>query len=293
MIKKHAYLVLAHNNFYNLKKLLLMLDDERNDIYIHIDKKVKQFDFDGYRKLCNRATVQYTRRINVRWGHQSLVLAELELFDLAYKNGPYHYYHLISGADLPLKSQNYIHDFFLDKSECYLHQSPTTSKWDRQRMSIFHLVVRPRNGFEEKIRDWVNQIQLRLRIDRLRKCPMTIIKGWEWGSLPHTAVQILVSHRREISRFTKHTLCSDEVYKQTLISHYGGTLSENDQHLIRWDITNSNHPLTFQNEDFALLCCTPHLFARKFDERVDKQIIDMIFDHVMQQDKTDYKLAKE
>ena len=40
---KHAYLIIAHNNFYILKKLIALIDDERNDIYIHIDKKTKNF----------------------------------------------------------------------------------------------------------------------------------------------------------------------------------------------------------------------------------------------------------
>ena len=39
--KKHAYLIIAHNNWKQLSLLLSVLDDERNDIYIHIDKKSK------------------------------------------------------------------------------------------------------------------------------------------------------------------------------------------------------------------------------------------------------------
>ena len=40
-MKKHAYLIMAHNNPYILKKLLNLIDDKRNDIYLHIDKKSK------------------------------------------------------------------------------------------------------------------------------------------------------------------------------------------------------------------------------------------------------------
>lgn len=36
---KHAYCIIAHNNLEQLQRLLLLLDDPRNDIYIHIDKK--------------------------------------------------------------------------------------------------------------------------------------------------------------------------------------------------------------------------------------------------------------
>lgn len=38
---KHAYLIMAHHEFEVLGKLVQALDDERNDIYIHFDKKVK------------------------------------------------------------------------------------------------------------------------------------------------------------------------------------------------------------------------------------------------------------
>ncbi len=38
---KHAYLIMAHDNFEQLKILLDLIDDYRNDIYLHIDKKLK------------------------------------------------------------------------------------------------------------------------------------------------------------------------------------------------------------------------------------------------------------
>lgn len=41
MVMKHAYLIIAHSNLKQLQQLLLLLDDPRNDIYIHIDKKSK------------------------------------------------------------------------------------------------------------------------------------------------------------------------------------------------------------------------------------------------------------
>ena len=47
---KHAILIMAHNQFDILEKLLIMLDHERNDIYIHIDRKSGFFVAE--RKLC-------------------------------------------------------------------------------------------------------------------------------------------------------------------------------------------------------------------------------------------------
>ena len=40
---KHAYLIIAHNDFEILKKLVSLLDNEHNDIYIHFDAKVATF----------------------------------------------------------------------------------------------------------------------------------------------------------------------------------------------------------------------------------------------------------
>lgn len=36
---KHAFLIMAHNNLEILQTLVSMLDDERNDIFLHIDLK--------------------------------------------------------------------------------------------------------------------------------------------------------------------------------------------------------------------------------------------------------------
>ena len=35
---RHAYLIMAYNNPEQLIKLIKLLDDSRNDIFVHIDK---------------------------------------------------------------------------------------------------------------------------------------------------------------------------------------------------------------------------------------------------------------
>lgn len=110
---KHAFLIIAHNEYPILEVLLSMLDDERNDIYLHIDKravglyqKIKGF------KIKKAGFYLIEKNMKVYWGDISLVKVEYLLFETALKNGPYAYYHLLSGADLPIKSQDYIHEFF-------------------------------------------------------------------------------------------------------------------------------------------------------------------------------------
>ena len=66
-MQKHAYLIMSHNDFYILEKLLRLLDDRRNDIYVHIDKKVKNFDFKYFKKICKHSEVKFIKRIKVYW----------------------------------------------------------------------------------------------------------------------------------------------------------------------------------------------------------------------------------
>ena len=44
LMDKHAYLIMAHDHLDFLKERLLCLDDSRNDIYLHIDRKAGSFD---------------------------------------------------------------------------------------------------------------------------------------------------------------------------------------------------------------------------------------------------------
>lgn len=39
ILGKHAYCIMAHGNWEQLQMLITALDDERNDIFLHIDKK--------------------------------------------------------------------------------------------------------------------------------------------------------------------------------------------------------------------------------------------------------------
>lgn len=292
MGKKHAYLIMAHNNFYCLEKLLMLLDDARNDIFLHIDAKVKKFDFEYFRALCARAHVFFSKkRINVKWGTQSQVRGELVLFQAAVANGPYHYYHFLSGSDLPLVSQQTMHAFFDGRSDCFMTVHEELSIYDYQRISRYHSVFGKKMPWSAKLNGYFDTVQERLGVDRIKHLKGMIIKrGWNWVSLPHSAAELLVKKKRWILRITRYSICADEIYKQLVLLNSPEKMYRKDDkctslRFVDWDRRTGNHPHTFTAEDFALLTQSEMLFARKFDERVDKQIIDMIFDHVRRQEE--------
>lgn len=51
---KHAFLIIAHNNWWQLKKLIECLDSDTHDIYVHVDKKSKDFDESYFKKFGNK-----------------------------------------------------------------------------------------------------------------------------------------------------------------------------------------------------------------------------------------------
>ena len=64
---KHAYLIMAYNQFYILEKLLQLIDDERNDIFIHIDEKVEIFDFNYFKNLVKKSNIFFFFFYDIRW----------------------------------------------------------------------------------------------------------------------------------------------------------------------------------------------------------------------------------
>lgn len=40
---KHAFMIMAHNNYNQLTKLLYLLDHPEVEIFLHIDKKSKEY----------------------------------------------------------------------------------------------------------------------------------------------------------------------------------------------------------------------------------------------------------
>ena len=52
---KHAYCILAHSQWNQLQLLIDAIDDSRNDIYLHIDKKaVGSYRIWGGKQLLNQ-----------------------------------------------------------------------------------------------------------------------------------------------------------------------------------------------------------------------------------------------
>ena len=93
------------------RTLLRMIDDPRNDIFVHMNVKNKEYDEAEIEKYVHYSRLRHVERTSVNWGGYSLINAELLLLKASTSEENYQRYHLLSGADLPIKTQDEIINF--------------------------------------------------------------------------------------------------------------------------------------------------------------------------------------
>ncbi len=112
-----AYLILAHDNPLQLKRLTNALNDFDDRIFIHINKKSSIRLFSEVARQPHISMVP--NRISVHWGGFSMVDAMLNLLRTAQEHStPFHYYCFLSGSDYPIRSNEHIHLYFEDHNDC-------------------------------------------------------------------------------------------------------------------------------------------------------------------------------
>ena len=161
--------------------------------------------------------------------------------------GGYDYYHLLSGVDVPVKTRQYIENYFSSVQ-------PGTNFVHFQHKEIIH-DHRDRVKFYYPLQRWNLQnriIRLALRrtgellqrpfVDRTKKDPEGYVfqKGANWFSITHALATYVLSQEN-------------------------------------WQRGN---PYTFTDADLDELLAAPEtaLFARKFDYRTSPGVVDALFD---------------
>lgn len=287
---KHAYLIIAHKESVVLEKLLELLDKKDNDIYIHVDAKTKKFDFKKYERLLAHSKVVFTERTKVYWGDYSQINSELVLLKAA-TTGKYDYYHLISGQDLPIKSNSWIDDFFEENSgkNFVSVANKPISKSDPgdifnpySRLSLFHLWVKWwRKNKILKAMEYVSlQIQRKVGVDRIADLKEQIYYGANWFSITDDCARYVVSQEKHIKElFGKYTRCADELFLQTVLinSHFRNSVTGNN---LRYVDFERGKPYVWHKEDKEELLTADGIFARKFDEQIDALIVEEIYSSI-------------
>lgn len=294
---KHAYLIIAHAGQKDLYNLIRSIDDPRNDIYIHLDSKWKDCDVNAILKTAGSSKIFLTERTNVRWGGYSQIRAEMLLFEKAYQTG-YEYYHLLSGQDICIKTQDEIHRFFEENSgkEFLCFCGKDWNQTAQERVKYNYIQQSQKKGWKLYFNRISKKLQALFGVNRLRHDKVEMVGGSNWVSITHSFCGFLLENKSRIEKRFARTFCADEIYKHTIA--YSSRFREkvyllhipekNDDTDPRMNLANMRlidwvrgKPYLFTEEDFQLLKESPCLFARKVSAKND--LPEMILSYLKQE----------
>jgi len=286
-----AILILAHKNPLQTKRLVGHLGHDF-DVFVHIDRrsKMRETDFLG----CAKTVV--VKKFRTTWGSLGIVRATLELFHLAAGGRGHDRYVLISAQDVPLMTNQQIISFFARNRGVDFLEMNTVGPTDKsvlERITTWHF-------FRKSIRSWVwlqkgpaTYLLTRLAagfgrtVNRLfmasgmrRPMNFALFYGSQWMDLTAETVENLLQFVRQNPRFVnrfRFTHAPDEFFFQTAIGNCGARPSvARPQRFIDWD-RGPEHPRVLRLEDLPRLESSKMMFARKFDDSIDTDVIDKLW----------------
>lgn len=282
---KFAYLVMAHHRFDVLELLLKDLDDERNDIFLHIDKKTSDIPYENLRKTVKKANLIFIRRIPVFWGSYSQIQCVLNLLRDAVSYGYHDYYHLLVGVEFPLKSQDYIHNFFEENKgkEFIGYANEKNYSYRLRYYRPWAKFERSKKNFEKlfyKLDVKLLRLQEKIGFSRLTREDDFYKKGYANWSITHELAKYVLGFEKQIKSTCRYTACADEVFLHTIVYHsdfYKNVYDINDEYHSVMRMTTWKDPHNqLHISDLPELCSSDMLFARKFDDTHATEIIEKL-----------------
>jgi hypothetical protein len=288
-----AYLILAHNNPKQLGRMVKSLCCSFASIFIHLDAKVEDASpfISAAGGFKNVRFVE--RRIPVNWGAFSMVQATLNGIEEILQSGcSPDYINLLSGTDYPIKSSEYILNFFSEnngKEFLYYRQSPTPDLPDGGMDRIEYYYDYDNDNFDKNLYEYA----MRERgVKRKFIEGMVPYHGSQWWSITGSCarhVLSFVNNNREIINFYRYTKFSDEQFFQTVIlnSEFACKVVNDNLRYIDWSAFNWEQidwvqsiphlkVLNVRDKDFEKILRSDKLFARKFDENIVDEILNLI-----------------
>lgn len=303
---KHAFLVIAHNNWDYLKQVIETLDSDLCDFYIHVNTKVSFPSNIDFSESVRKSKVYFTPRIPIIWGEYGICEASIIALKEAYQNGGgYDYYHLLTGSDIPLYSMRKLDSFFEANvfnnpsgkmKTNYLSAGKPNAKM-ASRVKYYNSFIghwRDSNKCTRKIATASNTllcyIQRFMGIDRFKRAGVELYCGSSWWSITHDFAEYYLSKSEWAEKqFGRATFAADEFVPHTVLMNSKFRDSCYDppngihKNLRLLDFDGGNgygSPKVWTMDDKEILVSSKDLFARKFEKNIDNEIIEFILDKI-------------
>lgn len=274
---KIAHLILAHSQPGQLERLIKSLWHDQSYFFIHLDLKSSMEPFEYLRK--ENKVFFISNRVKVSWGTFSLVHATINGFEeILQDDNEYGFINLMSAQDYPLKSPGHIYDFLShNKGKAFMHCLSVETEWTEAQIRLrkYDFGMFPFKGKYRLQAIW-NAIM------PARKMPAGL-KPYgrsQWLTLPPDCVAYSLKFLKEnpaIEKFFNYTWAADELIFQTILynSPFRDRIVNDNLRYIDWS-EGKTSPKTLTMADAKSLLTSPNLFARKFNEKVDREILDLV-----------------
>lgn len=286
-----AYLILAHHQPAHLAKIINAINCDWATIFIHVDFKV---DILPFKTLIyedkNILFLKRNQRIEVNWGGFSQVAAMLNLLRAALSSDiEFDRYCLLSGADFPIKDISYIYAEFASQKEFIrIDRELGASSKHRQSKNIKRLYFRDYPKFGGNLIPGILPRRLNRKIG--------FYHGSQWWALTDQSIKYIFNFLKRdpaYINFYKYTNASDEIFFHSIIKsspfdenithdfekplYLSDSASANEYgcHYISWR-KGGRSPKVLDANDIDFLVNSKALFARKFDEKVSKDLISIL-----------------
>ena len=268
-----AHLILTHKNPGQLERLVRCLDHPSCDCFIHIDKKtlIEPFLFIG-----EKSNVHFIKnRTPIYWAAYGTIQATINGFEEILPLG-YDYINVISGQDFPLKPADEIYHYIVNRRGTeFITCESIEGEWKQAaaRVRKYHLINYRIPG-RFKLEKIIN------RILPERKFPFDhkIVGRANWFTLSRDSIIYsldFLKRHPELVRYYKLCWGADEFIFSTILynSSFKDRIVDNLVY-VDWTGRTDGHPRILGIGDLPRLLSTEKLFARKFDEQVDSNILD-------------------
>ncbi|PIE20689.1 MAG: hypothetical protein CSA61_00555 [Neptuniibacter caesariensis] len=296
------YIILAHKNPHQLKRLIDRLDPAISAFFIHIDKHVDIGQFQALvEHYPNVKFVHDRHREECIWGDISLVKATINASKLALKYGNKSgYCVLLSGQDYPIKSNSYINKVLSsDNEKCYIDTLDAFEYWDnygeadkrfraynlhpqgykKPLISIYPFAHKKAYSYRNikaiyrtaKIYGWSKIGSLNLRHKREDLSGIDVKGGSQWWALPFSILDEVISFIEANSEYIQHhenTHVPDEVIFNSVVFHLVEKRRIYESlTFVKWGKDSDPHPLVLDSSNLNELesLSSGKLFARKFE----------------------------
>jgi hypothetical protein len=273
---KVAYIILAHQYPQQLLRLVQRLEHPAFDCWIHLDDKCRIAEYKEVFEIKNVFAVQ--TRLGLSWGHFNIVQAMINCLKESFNSiEDYNYFIFLSGMDYPLHSPVIFLNYLKDHAgnEFIGNRPLNESQQNMIRITNYHF-----NNLSHPFGKITERIANKIFPKRKFPYPFEIRKGPQWMTLSRAAVAYILDfifRNPTYSAWFKFVLAPDEFFFQTILynSPFREKMKNHIFHYIDWS-EQKKSPKTLTIEDKEKLLASPLFFARKFDEKSDHTILDVL-----------------